>query len=131
MYICTCPDICVYILVIHVCIMLTDIPGTLSMIIDDDVVSCGDDVFVKNTLPTISCTISEAYPEPTLTLLKEGQNMTQSDGPMLKNENCQYMYYLTTHSETHVTNGNKQLITCMSEQGSCSITLEKGKVISN
>ena len=115
----------------YIYILFTDIPGTLSMTIDDDVVSCGDDVFVKNTLPIISCTISEAYPEPTLTLLKEGQNMTQSTGPMLNNRNCQYMFYLTIHSETHVTNGNKQLITCMSEQESCSITLEKGKVTFN
>ena len=96
------------------------------MTIDDEFVSCGDDVLVKNASPTIGCTITEVYLEPTLTLLEEGHNMIQSDGPMLNNGNC--LYYMTTHSETHVTNGNKHIITCMSGSQLCSVTLERGKV---
>ena len=97
------------------------------MTVDDDVVSCDDDVIVKNGSPTISCTITEAYPEPTLTLLHDGQNMTQSDGPMFNNSI--YLYNLTTTSETNITNGHKNIITCMSRSQICSITLNRGKVI--
>ena len=110
-------------------LLFSEVPGTLSMIVNDDVVSCGDDILVKNALTTIGCTITEAYPQPTLTLLKEGQNMTQSDGPMLNNDYC--LYDLTTHSETHVINGNKHLITCRSGRENCSITLERGKITEN
>ena len=106
--------------------LFTGVAGTLSMTVDDDVVSCDDDVIVKNGSPSIVCTIKEAYPEPTLTLL-HGQGMIQSDGPMFNNSI--YLYDLTTTSETNITNGHKHIITCMSRSQICSITLNRGKVI--
>ena len=98
------------------------------MTVDDDVVSCGDDVIVKNGSPTITCTLTGAYPEPgRFTLLHNGQGMIQTDGPMLNNGKC--LYYLTTTSVTHITNGHKHNITCISGNETCSIILERGKVI--
>ena len=97
------------------------------MTVDDDVVSCGDDVIVKNGSPTITCTITEAYPEPgRVALLLDGHNMIQSDGPMLNNGN--YLYTSTTYSEIYITYEHKPNITCISGSQTCSITLQRGKV---
>ena len=107
-------------------LLYAEVPGTLSMTVDDDVVSCGDDVIVNKESSKINCTIAEAYPEPALNLLSDGHNMMRADGPMLNNSKC--LYNLTTHSETHLTTRNKQNITCTSRNQTCSITLEKGKI---
>ena len=110
-------------------LMFTDVPGTLTMTVDDDVVPCGSNVIANNSSPTIGCTISDASDPTYVKIRNEGRHVSHSSREILNNDTC--LYNITTHGETDITDGNKHNITCSdfwNRAEVCSITLEKGKV---